>query len=307
MKNFKITNYFVSEYIKPIDTYSPNHTNLLKKVLRIDNEGNEVSTSLQRDGKKGYNLKGVEKYNIIKAVRYDKVNKTSQQTYYIVMNLTPDCLTLDEGHKNYRDAKNAQEEILGAEEIEEREKISNLFEELENTVGTEREAEQLQAEQNRIERLENVEPLPKPTEDDKKLLSTVFNGFNFHEMTLFSKCLMYILIGRDLEKHPLNFNKSKDYGRLCKQIYMHYEIYPEGYWNIKGYDGWKNFMTKIRNFDKTNLSLIAHAIKNSPEFKKFESKTIKKYYDANPLHPLNPNRKSDCEVVDTDEALAYIE
>ena len=109
MKKLKIEKGYIKEHIAPVADYSENHINLIKLVEKVEN-GIEVAENLERN-KNGFNFEGVKKGDIIKAVRYNRENKSAETLYYFVINITDTQLTLSEGFNTYSKVNNALNDL----------------------------------------------------------------------------------------------------------------------------------------------------------------------------------------------------
>ena len=103
MKKIKIQNGYIKENVAPLQDYAANFINLIKKVIKVK-EGKEETEYLERN-KNGYNVEDLEKGDIIKAVRFDKINKSALEMYYYVVNKTDSQLTLSEAYSSYYKVK----------------------------------------------------------------------------------------------------------------------------------------------------------------------------------------------------------
>lgn len=107
--DIKISNNYIKEHIAPVQDYKENFVNLIKRVVKVV-DGKEETEYLQRD-KNGFSVKNLKRLDLIKAVRYDKLNNSAEALYYIIWNITESQLTLSQGYQTYNKAKKALDEL----------------------------------------------------------------------------------------------------------------------------------------------------------------------------------------------------
>lgn len=130
MKKIELKERYIKEHIAPVADYSEKHINLIKMVEKVEN-GKEVAENLERN-KNGFNFEGVKKGDIIKAVRYNRENKSAETLYYFVINITEDELTISEGFSSYYKCNKCLESVK-----ENVEQIYQLIEKIKGMVNLE--------------------------------------------------------------------------------------------------------------------------------------------------------------------------
>lgn len=95
--------------IDPLQSYSPNHINMIKIITGVEN-GKETFEYLKRE-KNGYDTSSLKKMDIIKAVRFDKINHSAEYFYYLVIKKTESELTVEK-YSTYNKAVEARDNLI---------------------------------------------------------------------------------------------------------------------------------------------------------------------------------------------------
>lgn len=109
MKKIKIENGYIKENVAPLQNYAANYINLIKKVIKVK-EGKEETEYLERN-KNGYDTSSLKKMDIIKAVRFDKINHSAEYFYYLVIKKTESELTVEK-YSTYNKAVEARDNLI---------------------------------------------------------------------------------------------------------------------------------------------------------------------------------------------------
>lgn len=104
----------MTDYVEPLNYRNyKRYENYMAIVNGLDSEGKEERTYLNRLDEEDlfFNAKDVKAYDIIIACCWDNYKRRKSKSYYIVLDINDDQMTLDNGHTTYLKTVKALKEL----------------------------------------------------------------------------------------------------------------------------------------------------------------------------------------------------
>lgn len=114
MKTIPLFQRNMTDFVEPLNYRNPRrYENYMAIVKGLDPEGEEERTYLNKLNGEDlfFNAKDVKAYDIIIACCWDNYKRRKRKSYYIVLDITDDQMTLDDGHTTYLKTVKALKEL----------------------------------------------------------------------------------------------------------------------------------------------------------------------------------------------------
>ena len=114
MKTIPLFQRNMTDYVEPLNYRNPRrYENYMAIVKGLDPEGEEERTYLNKLNGEDlfFNAKDVKAYDILIACCWDSYKSRKRKSYYVVLDINDDQMTVDDGHTTYLKAVKALKEI----------------------------------------------------------------------------------------------------------------------------------------------------------------------------------------------------